>query len=159
MAKSPKVLWDNAWHRWGALSFELSEPAEKGPVKRGIKCLGRTAGCAGILAAWDAQLSVEEPAPQRAPGPPTAGPLPGGRPLAGRSQETSEPLRDRSALFHSPKAFFPSQEPDILAPPPTVLSLQAIFFSVLALKVLTPEHPPLLPPKDPKKKRCKVWFR
>lgn len=63
-----------AVRRGEALLPELSEPAEKGPGREGIKCGGRTPGCARISAGAAVQGGREGyRGPRRTPGPPAAG--------------------------------------------------------------------------------------
>ena len=103
--------------------------------------------------------------------------LPGGRPLAGRGQETSEPHGDSSCLVLQLFFFFffsASQGPDIPAPPPTPTARATSFrpgaesvnpgaFRTSPPVFPSPSPPPQLParlpPKVPKKERCKVWSR
>lgn len=140
------------------------------------------AGCSvwGALQAasrsWlDPTLRAEEPSTataQRAPSPPTTG---RGCQEAGRWREGARKPQSRTetaaALFCS--FFFFSPPRGQTSPPHSLLPPLVPLLSALVLKVLTLErfappppvpHPqPLLParlpPKVPKKERCKVWSR
>ena len=91
-----------------ACYWRAQKPLRRGSDKSGIQCLGRTSGCARILAESDARGGGA----QHSGYPACAQPshrrprLPGGRPLAGRGQETSEPRGDSSRLVPQPGGFF-----------------------------------------------------